>query len=83
MLDWREEGAHESSSAPLVLVPVQLVRDRTGRIRLHEAEEQDAVHNPALAVKLAQLGVDWTPVADTDCLDAAAVLAGARAAVAG
>ncbi|THA80817.1 DUF3320 domain-containing protein [Streptomyces sp. A0592] len=83
MLDWCEEGAHESSSAPLVLVPVQLVRDRTGRIRLQEAEEQDALHNPALAVKLAQLGVDWTPVADTDCLDAAAVLARARAAAAG
>ncbi|MEV6683664.1 DUF4011 domain-containing protein [Streptomyces erythrochromogenes] len=83
MLDWCEEGAHESSSAPLVLVPVQLVRDRTGRIRLQEAEEQDALHNPALAVKLAQLGVDWTAVADTDCRDAAAVLARARAAAAG
>ncbi|MFG2984443.1 DUF3320 domain-containing protein [Streptomyces sp. NPDC048258] len=83
MVQWCEEGAHETSSAPLVLVPVELVRDRTGRIRLHEAEEQDALHNPALAVKLAQLGVDWTAVADTDCLDLGRVLARARAAAAG
>ncbi|MGR4883769.1 DUF4011 domain-containing protein [Streptomyces sp. LARHCF249] len=83
MLQWREEGAHETSSAPLVLVPVELVRDRTGRIRLHKAEEQDALHNPALAVKLAQLGVDWTAVADTDCLDPDRVLARARSAAAG
>ncbi|MEU9142918.1 DUF3320 domain-containing protein [Streptomyces sp. NPDC048349] len=83
MLRWREEGAHENSSAPLVLVPVELVRDRTGRIRLHRAEGQDALHNPALAVKLAQLGVDWTAVAQTDCLAPDRVLAAARSAAAG
>ncbi len=34
MLEWREEGAHEGSRAPLVLVPAELVRDRAGRTRL-------------------------------------------------
>ncbi|GAA2145041.1 hypothetical protein GCM10009760_33250 [Kitasatospora kazusensis] len=81
MLDWREPGAIESSAAPLVLVPVELRRDRAGRTRLHEAEGQDPIHNPALAVKLARLGVDWSEVGEADCTDVAAVLAAARAAV--
>ncbi|WP_422521813.1 DUF4011 domain-containing protein [Streptomyces sp. 5.8] len=83
MLEWREEGAHEASRAPLVLVPAELVRDRTGRTRLRAAEQQDAMHNPALAVKLGQLGVDWSAVAAVDCLDPAQVVSRARAAVAG
>ncbi|MEU3958749.1 DUF3320 domain-containing protein [Streptomyces buecherae] len=78
MLDWREEGAHESSSAPLLLVPVELRRDRDRRYRLHPADNQDPMHNPALAVKLERLGIDWSPVADTDVSDAAGAIAAAR-----
>lgn len=81
MLDWREQGATEASAAPLVLVPVELCRDRAGRTRLHEAEGQDPIHNPALAVKLGRLGVDWSAVGEVDCTDVTAVLAAARAAV--
>ncbi|MER5761141.1 DUF3320 domain-containing protein [Streptomyces sp. NPDC002082] len=82
MLEWREEDAHEVSRAPLVLVPAELVRDRAGRIRLRAAEQQDPMHNPALAVKLGQLGVDWSAVAAVDCLDPVQVVGRARAAVA-
>lgn len=78
MLDWREAGAEETSSAPLLLVPVEIRRDGRGQSRLHLAEEQDRIHNPALAVKLERLGVDWTPVAECDVTDPGAVLAAAR-----
>ncbi|WP_427920938.1 DUF3320 domain-containing protein [Streptomyces sp. cg40] len=78
MLDWREAGAEETSSAPLLLVPVEIRRDGRGQSLLHLAEEQDRIHNPALAVKLERLGVDWTPVADCDVTDPGAVLAAAR-----
>ncbi|MFJ5305660.1 DUF3320 domain-containing protein [Streptomyces sp. NPDC088350] len=78
MLDWREDGAHESSAAPLLLVPVELRRDIAGRTRLHLAEDQDRIHNPALAVKLDRLGVDWSPVTGTDVTDLQAVLGAAR-----
>ncbi|WP_407077382.1 DUF3320 domain-containing protein [Streptomyces sp. SCSIO 30461] len=78
MLDWREEGAEETSSAPLLLVPVELRRDGRRQTRLHLAEDQDRIHNPALAVKLERLGVDWSSVADCDVADPSAVLAAAR-----
>ncbi|MFJ5233218.1 DUF3320 domain-containing protein [Kitasatospora sp. NPDC088391] len=84
ILDWRESDTQENpSSAPLLLVPVELRRDRGGRSRLYAAEDQDAVHNPALAVKLARMGVDWTSVGKADVSDLAAVLAAARKIAAG
>ena len=83
MLDWREPGAHESSAAPLLLVPVELRRDGNRRYRLHPAEGQERIHNPALAVKLDRLGVDWTAVTGTDAADLTAVLAAARVRVPG
>lgn len=79
MLDWREADAHEGSSAPLLLVPVELSRDRQGSTRLRAAEAQERMHNPALEVKLDQLGVDWSPVLETDVADLGAVLSAARA----
>ncbi|WP_225809131.1 DUF3320 domain-containing protein [Streptomyces spinosus] len=79
MLDWREAGAHESSAAPLLLVPVELRRDGDRRYRLHAAEDQERIHNPALAVKLERLGVDWSPVTGTDVTDLPGVLTAARA----
>ncbi|MFE5328608.1 DUF3320 domain-containing protein [Embleya sp. NPDC056575] len=81
MLDWREEGAEKTSSAPVLLVPVELRRDDQRRTRLYPAEGQDAIHNPALAVKLEHLGVDWSPVADRDAMDPESVLSAAREVV--
>ncbi|NGO68944.1 DUF3320 domain-containing protein [Streptomyces boncukensis] len=81
MVDWKEEGAEETSSAPLLLVPVELRRDGRRQTRLHLAEGQDRIHNPALAVKLERLGVDWASVADCDVADPAAVLAAAQEVV--
>ncbi|WP_370413515.1 DUF3320 domain-containing protein [Streptomyces fradiae] len=78
MLDWREEGAEETSSAPLLLVPVELRRDGRRQMRLHMAENQDRILNPALAVKVDRLGVEWGSVADCDVTDPGAVFAAAR-----
>ncbi|MFG2924646.1 DUF3320 domain-containing protein [Streptomyces sp. NPDC048305] len=83
MLDWREDGAHESSSAPLLLVPVELRRDSHRRYRLHLAEGQERAHNPALAVKLERMGVDWSSVTGADVTDLTALFSGARAVAAG
>jgi very-short-patch-repair endonuclease/DNA polymerase III delta prime subunit len=83
MLDWREADAHESSAAPLILVPVELRRDSHRRYRLHLADDQDRIHNPALAVKLERLGVDWSPVTGTDVTDLPAVMSAARSVAAG
>ncbi|MFF3733615.1 DUF3320 domain-containing protein [Streptomyces sp. NPDC002476] len=83
MLDWREDGAHEGSSAPLLLVPVELRRDSHRRYRLHLADNQDRAHNPALAVKLDRMGVDWSTVTSTDVTDLPALFSAARAASAG
>lgn len=78
MLHWREADAYESSAAPLLLVPVELRRDERGRTRLHDAEDQERIHNPALAVKLERMGIDWTPVTAMDVAETASVLAAAR-----
>ncbi|MFF3686192.1 DUF3320 domain-containing protein [Streptomyces sp. NPDC002187] len=83
MLDWREDGAQESSSAPLILVPVEIRRDSHRRCRLYLADEQDRAHNPALSVKLERIGVDWTPVTAADPTDLPAVLSAARKVAAG
>ncbi|MFE1902226.1 DUF3320 domain-containing protein [Streptomyces gardneri] len=82
MVDWREAGAVEGSSAPLLLVPVELRRDKDRRYRLHPADGQDRMHNPALAVKLERLGIDWSPVTGTDVTDLSAVIAAARSVAA-
>ncbi|UCM87228.1 DUF3320 domain-containing protein [Streptomyces marincola] len=81
MLDWREGGAEETSKAPLLLVPVELRRGNDGRHRLRAAEGQERAHNPALAVKLGHLGVNWEPVTSADPAEPAKVLAAARECV--
>lgn len=78
MLNWREPGAQESSAAPLLLVPVELRPDSNGFLRLHSADGQEPIHNAALAVKAERLGIDWTPLTQTDPADAPAVLSAAR-----
>ncbi|WP_431968969.1 DUF4011 domain-containing protein, partial [Actinacidiphila sp. bgisy160] len=74
-LEWREEGAHEVSAAPLVLIPVQLLQANDGSFQLRMAEDEDPRHNPALPLKLEQFGVDWSTVLAADPLDIATVLA--------
>ncbi len=83
MVDWREADAHESSAAPLLLVPVELRPDSRRHLRLHLADGQERIHNPAFAVKTERLGVDWSAVTATDAGDLDAVLSAARSVTAG
>lgn len=80
-LKWREDGAAAFNSAPLLLVPVRLERTELSDFRLIAEDDEDTLPNPALAVKMAQLGLAW-PAAD-DMKDLADTLAAIRRAVAG
>ncbi|MFJ2695629.1 DUF4011 domain-containing protein [Streptomyces rochei] len=83
ILHWREDGATTSSQAPLILFPVELVRTSTGQTLLQANDDEDPQLNPALPIKLEQFGIDWAPVAETDCRDVTAVVEAVRKAVAG
>ncbi|MWA01916.1 DUF3320 domain-containing protein [Actinomadura sp. LD22] len=79
-LRWREPGAESFSRAPLLLVPVRLDRLGPGLFRLIIEQSEDPAPNPALAVKMGQLGVDWP---DPDSMkDLLSTLSAVRAAVA-
>lgn len=83
VLHWREDGAHVSSQAPLILFPVELVRTPTGQLLLRANDDEDPQLNPALTIKLEQFGINWTRVAETDCSDVSGVFEAVRKAVAG
>ncbi|GAA0475731.1 DUF3320 domain-containing protein [Streptomyces olivaceiscleroticus] len=83
MLNWREDGAQSGSDAPLILLPVKIERLANGRMKLRTNDEEEPRLNPALAVKLEQFSLDWTPVTEQDPLDMEAVLAAATRAVEG
>lgn len=83
ILHWREDGATSSSQAPLILFPVELVRTPAGEMLLQANDDEDPQLNPALTIKLEQFGINWMPVAETDCRDVTAVVQATRRAVAG
>ncbi|MFF4094297.1 DUF3320 domain-containing protein [Streptomyces sp. NPDC001834] len=83
ILHWREDGASTSSQAPLILFPVELVRTSTGQVLLQANKDEDPQLNPALPIRLEQFGIDWAPVAETDCRDVDAVIEAVRKAVVG
>ncbi|MFI2640601.1 DUF3320 domain-containing protein [Streptomyces sp. NPDC018610] len=83
VLHWREDGAATSSQAPLVLFPVELVRTPTGQVLLQANSDEEPQLNPALPIKLEQFGIDWAPVAETECRDVTAVIEAVRKAVSG
>ncbi|TDC19630.1 DUF3320 domain-containing protein [Actinomadura bangladeshensis] len=80
-LKWREPGAEGFNLAPLLLVPVRLDRLGPGVFRLVTEQSEDVVPNPALSVKMQQLGLEWP---DPDSMkDLPGTLSVVRAAVAG
>ncbi|WP_149263576.1 DUF3320 domain-containing protein [Actinomadura sp. K4S16] len=80
-LKWKEPGAEGFSSAPLLLLPVRLDRLGPGAYRLVAEASEESAPNPALAVKMADLGLDW-PDPD-DMKDLPSTLNAVRAATAG
>lgn len=69
ILRWIDPDTGEQAESPVVLVPVELHRESPREpYRLRRVDE-DVVQNPALALKLAEYGVEIPPVADEEELD--------------
>jgi very-short-patch-repair endonuclease len=68
VLRWKDPDFPEEAESPLLLLPVQLHRDSPREPYELKRSEEDVVLNPALAVKLAEFGVEL-PTVEEDELD--------------
>ncbi|QDO05114.1 DUF4011 domain-containing protein [Streptomyces sp. S1D4-23] len=83
-LDWTPApSAEKSFSSPLVMVPVVLERRRGDSYVLKANTDEEPALNPALAIKMGELGVDWPRVEQVEQRDIPALIAQVRRAVAG
>ncbi|MGW1878472.1 DUF4011 domain-containing protein [Streptomyces sp. NPDC001975] len=83
-LDWTPaQSAEKSFSSPLVMVPVVLERRRGDSYVLKVNADEEPSLNPALAIKMGELGVDWPRVDQVEPRDIPALIAQVRRAVAG
>lgn len=58
-LDWTDPVRRENLSSPLVLVPVELKRESVGHpYKLHFALDEEITINPALTIRLEEVGLD-------------------------
>ncbi len=62
MLRWVDPDFPEVALSPLVLLPVQLYRDSPREPYKLASTKEDIVLNPALVLKLAELGVELPPL---------------------
>ncbi|MFC9591086.1 DUF4011 domain-containing protein [Streptomyces sp. NPDC056944] len=83
-LDWTPASSAEKSfSSPLVIVPVVLERRRGDAYVLKINANEEPSLNPALAIKMGELGVEWPSVDQVDHRDVPALIARVRNAVSG
>ncbi|GGL77344.1 hypothetical protein GCM10010095_73100 [Streptomyces anthocyanicus] len=83
-LDWTPAtSAEKSFSSPLVIVPVVLERRRGDSYVLKINTDEEPSLNPALAIKMGELGIEWPRVDQVDHRDIPELLARVRHAVAG
>jgi hypothetical protein len=82
VLAWADEDRSRYTS-PLLLVPVQLEGVSAAQGAELKAAPEEPVLNPALALKLAQYGIDLPRVDDLEDVTLRGVLDAVRAAVAG
>ncbi|MGW5434479.1 DUF4011 domain-containing protein [Streptomyces sp. NPDC004059] len=83
-LDWTPTASAEKSfSSPLVMVPVVLERRRGDSYVLKANTDEEPALNPALAIKMGELGVDWPRAEQVEQRDVPALIAQVRRAVAG
>ncbi|WSA77349.1 DUF4011 domain-containing protein [Streptomyces sp. NBC_01799] len=83
-LDWTPAtSAEKSFSSPLVMVPVVLERRRGDSYVLKINVNEEPSLNPALAIKMGELGVEWPRVDQVDHRDIPALIAQVRHAVSG
>ena len=81
-LEWADVTGMEYSS-PLLLIPAELESTGPRQLPHLKAAEDDAVLNPALALKLGEMDIRLPAVQDLDAVDPATVLDQVRSAVAG
>ncbi len=83
-LDWTPASSAEKSfSSPLVIVPVVLERRRGDSYVLKVNTNEEPSLNPALAIKMGELGITWPSVDQVDHRDVPALIARIRNAVSG
>ncbi|APU42656.1 hypothetical protein BSL84_25620 [Streptomyces sp. TN58] len=83
-LDWKPApSAEKAFSSPLVMVPVTLERRRGDSYVLKSNADEDPVLNPALGIKLGELGVDWPRPDQLEQGDIPELIAAVRRAVKG
>ncbi|GAA4947228.1 DUF4011 domain-containing protein [Actinoplanes utahensis] len=81
MLHWRDED-DEPFTAPVLLLPVELVTPGPGDPPLLRLRDDDPVFNPALAIRLRRLGIEPPAVHPESGLDVGAVWSGLQSLVA-
>ncbi|MGW6984062.1 DUF4011 domain-containing protein [Streptomyces sp. NPDC054932] len=83
-LDWKPApSAEKGFSSPLVMVPVILERRRGDSYVLKANADEEPVLNPALGIKLGELGVEWPRPDQVEQSDIPELIAGIRRAVKG
>ncbi|MFD7909723.1 DUF4011 domain-containing protein [Streptomyces sp. NPDC059752] len=83
-LDWKPApSAEKGFSSPLVMVPVILERRRGDSYVLKTNVDEEPVLNPALGIKLGELGIDWPRPDQLEQSDIPELIAGVRRAVKG
>ncbi|WP_053714050.1 DUF4011 domain-containing protein [Streptomyces sp. XY413] len=83
-LDWKPApSAEKGFSSPLVMVPVILERRRGDSYVLKSNVDEEPVLNPALGIKLGELGIDWPRPDQLEQSDIPELIAGVRRAVKG
>jgi transcription elongation GreA/GreB family factor/very-short-patch-repair endonuclease len=83
-LDWKESSSAERGfSSPVVMVPVVLERQRGDSYIVRLSTNEEPVLNPALGIKMTELGIAWPRPEQVEVADAPGLLLQLRTAVAG
>ncbi|MFI2301205.1 DUF4011 domain-containing protein [Actinacidiphila glaucinigra] len=81
-LDWKPApSAEKSFSSPLVVVPVVLERRRGDSYTLKFNTDEEPVLNPALGIKMGELGIDWPRTEQVEPGDIPSLITRVRRAV--
>ncbi|MET8539247.1 DUF4011 domain-containing protein [Kitasatospora sp. NPDC004799] len=73
-LEWRPAPSAENVVSPLVLVPVTLRKWKGDSYLLEINGDEEVTFNPALAIKMEELGIDWPGPEQVDLPDVPALL---------
>ncbi|MEV6209593.1 DUF4011 domain-containing protein [Kitasatospora sp. NPDC051914] len=80
-LQWRPAADADPVASPLLLVPVRLRRWKGDSFLLELNGDEELSFNPALAVKMEEMGIEWPAPEQIEPTDAPALLEQVRRAV--